>query len=221
MQASWLRKQSGQAVVVVAVAVLVLTAILMLALDGGGAYLDRRQLQNAADAAALAGAEKLMVVNPTYGPMHDQALGNLVQNLPGTSLPTTCAPCPSQKTVGAPGGNGVGTLSLGAGYYAQLSAATSYTYQVTVWHLHQDVIAPIHGFQPSFYLAARATAQNADLPYAIVLLQDKSQYATYSNFNINGSPGSLTMMGGSGPPLAAGCSRTRASPQAMTPHRSS
>ena len=86
----------------------------MLALDGGGAYLDRRQLQNAADAAALAGAEKLMVVNPTYGPMHDQALGNLVQNLPGTSLPTTCAPCPSQKTVGAPGGNGVGTLSLGA-----------------------------------------------------------------------------------------------------------
>ena len=204
MQASWLRKQSGQAVVVVAVAVLVLTAILMLALDGGGAYLDRRQLQNAADAAALAGAEKLMVVNPTYGPMHDQALGNLVQNLPGTSLPTTCAPCPSQKTVGAPGGNGVGTLSLGAGYYAQLSAATSYTYQVTVWHLHQDVIAPIHGFQPSFYLAARATAQNADLPYAIVLLQDKSQYATYSNFNINGSPGSLTMMGGSGPPLDRG-----------------
>src|SRR5437868_14801416 len=76
MQASWLRKQSGQAVVVVAVAVLVLTAILMLALDGGGIYLDKRQLQNAADAAALAGAEKLMVVNPSYTSMHGQAIAN-------------------------------------------------------------------------------------------------------------------------------------------------
>jgi hypothetical protein len=198
MQRSWLRKQSGQAVVVVAVAVLVLTAILMLAVDGGGSYLDKRQLQNAADAAALAGAEKLMVVNPTYGAMHDQALANLVQNLPGTSLPGSCNPCPNQKTVGAPGGNGVGTLSLGAGYFAQLSAPTSYTYQVTVWHLHQDVLAPIHGFQPSFYLAARATAQNADLPYAIVLLQDTVQYQTYSNFNINGTPGSITFLGGGG-----------------------
>ena len=44
MQAAWLRKQSGQAVVLVAIAALVLTAILALALDGGGIYLDKRQL---------------------------------------------------------------------------------------------------------------------------------------------------------------------------------
>ncbi|HEX3629524.1 MAG TPA: pilus assembly protein TadG-related protein [Candidatus Dormibacteraeota bacterium] len=198
MQASWLRKQSGQAVVVVAVAILVLTAILMLALDGGGIYLDKRQLQNAADAAALAGAEKLMAVNPSYGAMHDQAVGNLVQNLPGTSLPGSCNPCPNQKTIGAAGGNGVGTLNLGGGYWAELTVLTSYTYRVSVWHVHQDVLAALHGFQPTITIPARATAQNADLPYAIVLLQDKSQYATYSNFNINGTPGSVTLLGGGG-----------------------
>jgi hypothetical protein len=109
--------------------------------------------------------------------------------------------CPSQKTLGLPGGNGVGTLDLGADYHVELSAPTSYTYHVTVWHSHNVVVAPIHGFQPSITLAARATAQNADLPYAIVLLQDKPAYATFSNFNINGSPGGVTLqnLAGSNP----------------------
>ena len=204
MQASWLRKQSGQAVVLVAVAILVLTAILMLALDGGGIYLDKRQLQNAADAAALAGADKLMALNPSYATMHGQAVANLVKNLPATAIPGSCSPCPNQKIVGAPGGNGVGTLSLGSGYWAELLVLSSYSYQVILWHVHQDVLAPLHGFSPTITLSARATAQNADLPYAIVLLQDQAQYATYSNFNINGSPGSLTLMGGGGAGDAGG-----------------
>src|SRR5437773_1849807 len=199
MEAAWLRKQSGQAVVLVAVAVLVLTAILALALDGGGIYLDKRQLQNAADSAALAGAELLMAVQPSYTNIHNQAIGNLVQNLPGTSKGAPCSSsCPNNKTIGLPGGNGVGTLDLGAGYYAELSVPTSYTYQVSVWHVHPVAVAPIHGFQSTITLAARATAQNANLPYAIVLLQDKPAYAQWSNFSINGSPGSITMQGGGG-----------------------
>jgi len=195
MQGSWLRKQSGQAVVLVAIAVLALTAILALALDGGSIYLDKRQLQNAADSAALAGAEKLMNVTLSYSLMHDQAVGNLLQNLPGTSKAgTLCSlTCPALKTIGLPGGTGIGTLDLGAGYHVELTAPTSYTYQVTVWHSHNVVVAPIHGFQPTITLAARATAQNANLPYAVVLLQDKPQYATFSNFNINGSPGGITL----------------------------
>jgi hypothetical protein len=195
MQATWLRKQSGQAVVLVAIAVLALSAILALALDGGSIYLDKRQLQNAADSAALAGAEKLMNVTLSYSLMHDQAVGNLLQNLPGTSKAgTVCSlTCPALKTIGLPGGTGIGTLDLGAGYHVELTAPTSYTYQVTVWHTHQVVVAPIHGFQSTLTLAARATAQNANLPYAVVLLQDKPQYATYSNFNINGTPGGITL----------------------------
>ncbi|OLD91541.1 MAG: hypothetical protein AUG96_00535 [Chloroflexi bacterium 13_1_20CM_4_66_15] len=152
MQAAWLRKQSGQAVVLVAVAVLVLTAILALALDGGAIYLDKRQLQNAADSAALAGAELLMAVPLSYTAIHNQAMLNLLQNLPGTSRAgTACsASCPNLKTIGIP------------------------------------------------VLAARATAQNANLPYAVVLLQDKPAYAQWSNFSVNGTPGSITMQGGGG-----------------------
>jgi Flp pilus assembly protein TadG len=195
MQGSWLRKQSGQAVVLVAVAVLVLTAILALALDGGGIYLDKRQLQNAVDAAALAGAELLMAAPPSYSNVHNQGIQNLVKNIPGTSISgTVCSPtCPNQPTIGTPGGSGIGTITLGAGYFAELQVTTSYTYRVTLWHTHPVAVAPIHGFQSTITLAARATAQNANLPYAVVLLQDKPAYSQFSNFNINGTPGGITL----------------------------
>ncbi len=51
--------ESGQALVLVAVVLLGLVAMLGLALDGGMMYMDRRMTQNAADAAALAGAARL------------------------------------------------------------------------------------------------------------------------------------------------------------------
>jgi hypothetical protein len=201
MQGSWLRKQSGQAVVLVAVAVLVLTAILALALDGGGIYLDKRQLQNAVDAAALAGAELLMAVPPSYRNVHNQGIQNLVKNIPGTSISgTACSPsCPNQPTVGTPGGNGVGTISLGAGYFAELEVPTSYTYRVSLWHTHPVAVAPIHGFQSTITLAARATAQNANLPYAVVLLQNKPAYAQWHDFQISGTPGAVVLQGGGSP----------------------
>jgi hypothetical protein len=200
MRGSWLRKQSGQAVVLVAVAVLVLTAILALALDGGGIYLDKRQLQNAVDAAALAGAELLMAAPPSYTNIHNQGIANLVKNIPGTSISgTVCSPnCPNTATIGTPGGSGIGTINLGAGYFAELEVNTSYTYRVSLWHTHPVAVAPIHGFQSTITLAARATAQNANLPYAVVLLQDKPVYAQFSNFNINGTPGGITLQGGGG-----------------------
>jgi hypothetical protein len=195
MQGSWLRKQSGQAVVLVAVAVLALTAILALALDGGGIYLDKRQLQNAVDSAALAGAELLMTTSPSFSAIHNQGIGNLVKNIPGTSISgTVCSPlCPNLPNIGLPGGTGIGTITLGAGYFAELEATTSYTYRVTLWHTHPVAVAPIHGFQSTITLAARATAQNANLPYAVVLLQDKPAYSQFSNFNINGTPGGITL----------------------------
>ena len=205
MDRSWLRKQSGQAVVLVAVAVVVLTAILALALDGGGIYLDRRQVQNAADSAALAGAELLMTVPPSLSSIHNQAIANLVKNLPGTSIiSTVCsASCPNLATIGLPSG-GIGTINLGAGYFAELSVTTSYTYQVTVWHTHQVAVAPIHGFQSTIPLAARATAQNANLPYAVVVLQDKPAYAQYHDLNISASSAVLALQGGGGPAARGG-----------------
>jgi len=205
MHASWLRKQSGQAVVLVAVAVVVLTAILALALDGGGIYLDRRQAQNAADAAALAGAELLMAVPPSYPSIHNQAIANLVKNLPGTSTSgTVCsASCPNQATIGTPSG-GIGTLNLGAGYFAELSVTSSYTYVAAVWHTHQVAVAPIHGFQSTITLSAHATAQNANLPYAVVVLQDKPAYSQYHDLNISASTSVLGLQGGGGPGARGG-----------------
>ena len=201
MQAAWLRKQSGQAVVLVAVAVLVLTAILALALDGGGIYLDKRQLQNAADSSALAGAELLMAVPSSYPNIHNQAMANLLKNLPGTSLAgTVCAAaCPNLKTLGLPGMSGIGTINLGGGYFVETSITSSYTYQVTIWHTHPVAVAPIHGFQSTITLAARATAQNGNLPYAIVALQDKAAYSNWHDVQINGSPGAIALSGGGSP----------------------
>ncbi len=198
MHGSWLRKQSGQAVVLVAVAVVVLTAILALALDGGGIYLDRREVQNAADSAALAGAELLMAVPPSDPNIHNQAIGNLVKNLPGTTIAgTVCsATCPNQATIGPMGGNGIGTINLGAGYFAQLSVMNSYTYMVAVWHTHHVAVAPIHGFQSTITLQARAVAQNANLPYAVAVLQDKPAYAQWHDLNITGSTSVLALLGG-------------------------
>jgi Flp pilus assembly protein TadG len=54
------RSQRGQAIVLVALIMVVLLGFLGLALDGGRAYVDRRQMQAAVDAGALAAAFKCM-----------------------------------------------------------------------------------------------------------------------------------------------------------------
>jgi len=54
-----LRRERGQTLAVVAVMIVLLVAFLGLVIDGGNVYAQRRQMQNAADAAALAGARAL------------------------------------------------------------------------------------------------------------------------------------------------------------------
>lgn len=63
-------KESGQTAVLVALAVVALLAFAGLAIDGGAVYLQRRQMQNAADAAALAGTRQLSQI------ICDHDLGN-------------------------------------------------------------------------------------------------------------------------------------------------
>jgi hypothetical protein len=53
------RSRIGQVLVTVALALLVLVGIVALAVDGGNVYAERRKMQNAADAGALAGARAL------------------------------------------------------------------------------------------------------------------------------------------------------------------
>lgn len=53
------RSRKGQVLVVVALALVALVGIVALAVDGGHVYAERRKMQNAADAGALAGARVL------------------------------------------------------------------------------------------------------------------------------------------------------------------
>jgi len=53
------RTERGQALVIIVFAILALLVVAGLAIDGGTVYLERRRMQNAADAAALAGTRKL------------------------------------------------------------------------------------------------------------------------------------------------------------------
>jgi len=181
------RRQAGQAIVLVAAAVLVLTAILALAIDGGGIYLERRQLQNAADAGALAGAEKLWSSSPpNYAAMHTQALNTIGKNL---GISTAGAVPTNTPSGGSP-------WSLSPNYVVTLQA-TIYTYRVTLRHTHPVVVAPIHGFASTLQLQVQATAQNENLPYAIVLLQSGA-VPTYSNLQMSGSGTALNLSGPGG-----------------------
>src|SRR5436853_2778552 len=50
-------RQSGQAIVLIALMMIGLIGMLGLAIDGGRAYIDRRELQDAVDAAVLAAGD--------------------------------------------------------------------------------------------------------------------------------------------------------------------
>lgn len=56
------RKSSGQAMVIIVLSLFVLMAVVGLAIDGGSNYQQRRKAQNGADAAALAGARKMLAL---------------------------------------------------------------------------------------------------------------------------------------------------------------
>lgn len=61
------RSESGQSIIIIAFIVLVLLALVALVVDVGNAYAQRRIVQNAVDAAAMAGALKLIENDPNGG----------------------------------------------------------------------------------------------------------------------------------------------------------
>src|SRR5258708_14394763 len=69
------RGKRAQSLVIVALSATVLFGIIALGLDGGRLYFERRDVQNAADAAALAGAQELI---PTTA--NSLVLPGMVQN---------------------------------------------------------------------------------------------------------------------------------------------
>ncbi len=103
------RRHPGQSLVIVALAATVLFGIIALGLDGGHLYLARRDVQNAADGGALAGAIDLIPTAPAAPPDYVQARYDAVKyalnQFPFTSdwasthdSPATCAECQTNTT---------------------------------------------------------------------------------------------------------------------------
>ncbi|HKW72083.1 MAG TPA: pilus assembly protein TadG-related protein, partial [Candidatus Dormibacteraeota bacterium] len=77
--AAHVRGQKGQAIVLVALLLVVLFGFLGLAMDGGRGYLDRRSMQASVDAAALAAAYNYMN-NSSYTMAEQAAINQFSQN---------------------------------------------------------------------------------------------------------------------------------------------
>src|SRR5215472_1981457 len=96
MDARSRRRQSGQAIVMVGLMIVVLVGFVGLAMDGGRAYLDRRSLQAGVDAAALAAAYNYM--NTADPGQAETAATNEYAN--------------NQRLYGSPTCNGYGSLNV-------------------------------------------------------------------------------------------------------------
>lgn len=70
------RSEQGQVLVLVVVALVVLLGFVALAIDGGMIYSDRRNAQNVADSAALAGAQRAVVVYSDHDLLYSQSVCN-------------------------------------------------------------------------------------------------------------------------------------------------
>ncbi len=144
--------QRGQAIVLVALMILVLFGFVGLAIDSGRAYLDRRHLQGAADAAALAAAYNYM--NTTD---YSQAEQTAAQTYAGNEAlygPISCS--------------GLGTLAASCTFgdpWGQLlninvtnKAIAGVSFAVTVSHSTPVAIMQVLGSGPTITIAAAATA---------------------------------------------------------------
>ncbi len=82
------RRESGQTLVILALMTILLVLVAGLALDGAGVFAQRRQMQVAADAAALAGAGELSQTAPAvWARVNQYATSNRAAGFSATYLP--------------------------------------------------------------------------------------------------------------------------------------
>jgi hypothetical protein len=80
-------RERGQAIVIIALLMVVLFAFLALAVDGGNLYLHRRMAQNASDAGSMAGAARMLEQDVTIGDIENEINTALNNNGIDTSQP--------------------------------------------------------------------------------------------------------------------------------------
>jgi len=144
--------QRGQAIVLVALMILVLFGFVGLAIDSGRAYLDRRHLQAAADAAALSAAYNYMNT-ADYSQAEQTAAQTYAGNealygpISCSGLGTLAASC----TFGDPSGQ---VLNINV----TNKAIAGVSFAVTVSHSTPVAIMQVLGSGPTITIAAAATA---------------------------------------------------------------
>ena len=146
-----MKRQRGQAIVLVGLLLVVLFGFVGLAIDGGRAYLDRRQLQAAVDAAALAAAYNYMnsnnVSNAEYA-ARDRFAANLrLYALPACSVGGGVLSCP----FGDPANN-VLTVTPADHSIAGM------TFTATATHQAGTTVMQVLGAGPTVSIGATATA---------------------------------------------------------------
>jgi Flp pilus assembly protein TadG len=153
-------QQRGQAIVIMALAMVAICGILALAIDAGRLYFQRRLMQDAVDAGALAGAQDLVgtVLNPAGQPNY--ALYHAVQDTysvfnltPAYNDPSAppYSPAPPGNTVADSEGNYTVTVVAPSGY-------NNKQVQVSVTYSAVATFAEMLGFN-NINIFATATAE--------------------------------------------------------------
>jgi hypothetical protein len=191
------RHESGQVIVLFAIGLLGLLAMLGVVIDGGTLYLQRRTAQNAADAAALAGARALQQASQqSTGTVGDAICAYLLANAFGVtptatayfvdttglvnlgaiSLASGCGASPSSWIPnGASGVHVSATIGPYNTYLAgivgvrQLRADASATAQVGVLGIPQPDLTPLAGCGPDMLVDGQSAT-----PFRNILLPDNS-----------------------------------------------
>ena len=160
------RRQAGQAIVIVALAIVVLIGFLGLAIDGGRGYMDRRQMQTSVDAAALAAAYDFMN-NSDYGRAENAAIRLYSTN---------------ERLGSSPSCSGVGSTAVSCSFgdstgqqmtISVTSRAVAGTaFKVTGSHAIPLTIMQVLGAGPSMRVSTTATAvaRKGGHPVAIATL---------------------------------------------------
>lgn len=178
------RSERGQVVVLFALSIVAFLAVLALILDGGRVYSERRRAQNAADAAALAGARVLdLGAAAVLKAACDAAAANGFPD-------ATCGPGGSVVKV-LVSGPGVGKVAPDV---LDKFATTPGYVQAAVVSSFKPVVAPLVGLQ-DFAASAFGVAVNipgTGSPYTLLVLNP----IDCATFQINGNT-DLTVRGGS------------------------
>src|SRR5712691_10841651 len=158
--------QEGQAIVLIALLLLVLFAMLGLAIDSGRAYVDKRDLQTAVDAAALAAGdwyENYLDLTGSTLPQAEQVFQTDLHLYSGPSSNTCTPPCP---TYVGPLGNlrqDNYSLSYNSGSYTLTVSATNtqfngYQFVFTATHYLPLAFMQIFGGPTTATIVATATS---------------------------------------------------------------